>query len=55
MNGPFERLEEACEMVAMDDIGRLSIAQEILRNSTGFWRRIIAPVDGIGGLILSYV
>ena len=43
----FERIREACEKVAMDDIGRLGIAQEILRNCKGFLRRIIAPVDGM--------
>ena len=44
LNGPFERIREACEKVAMNDIGRLGIAQEILRKSTDFLRRIIAPV-----------
>ena len=37
----------------MDDIGRLSIAQEILRKM--FLRRTIAPVDGMGGVTVSYV
>ena len=37
------------------DIGRLGIAQEILRKSKDFLRRIIAPVDGMGGVTLSYV
>ena len=41
--------------VAMEDIGRLSIAQDILRKSADFLRRIIAPVDGRGGVTLSYV
>ena len=41
---------EAPEKVAMDDIGRLIIAQEISRKSTDFWSRIIAPVDGMGGV-----
>ena len=45
----FERLQGAYEKVAMDDIGRLGTAQEILRKSTDFLRRIIAPVDGMGG------
>ena len=51
----FERLREAYERVAMDDIGRLSVAQEISRTITDFLRRIIAPVDGMGGVTLSYV
>ena len=46
----FERTREAHEKVAMDDFGRLGIAQEILRKSTDFLRRIIAPVDGMGGV-----
>ena len=45
----FERIREAYEKVAMDDIGRLGIAQEIPRKSTDFSRRISAPVDGMGG------
>ena len=52
----FEGLREASEMVAMNDIGRLGIAQEILRKkNTDFPRRIIAPADGKGGVTLSYV
>ena len=39
----------------MDEIGRLSIAQEMLRKRTDFLRRIIAPVDGMGGVTLSYL
>ena len=39
----------------MDDIGRLSIAQEIPRKSTDFLRRIIAPVDGEVSHVLPYV
>ena len=51
----FERVQEACERVAMGGIGRLGIAQEIPRKSTDFLRRIIAPVDGMGEVTLSYV
>ena len=36
------------DKVALEDIGRLSIAQDILRESTDFLRRIIAPVSGTG-------
>ena len=42
------------DKVASEDVGRLSIAQDILRN-TDFLRRIIAPVDGMTGVTLSYV
>ena len=48
----FERIREAYEKVAMDDIRRRSIAQDTLSKCTDFSRRIIAPVDGMGG---SYV
>ena len=51
----FERVREAYERVAKDEIGRLGIVQEILRKSTDFLRRIIAPVDAMGGVTLSYV
>ena len=39
----------------MDDIGRLGTAQEILRKNTDFFRGIVAPVGGMGGVTLSYV
>ena len=39
----------------MDDIGRFGIAHEILRKSADFLRRIIAPVDGMGGVTLPCV
>ena len=52
----FERIREAYETVAMgDDTGRLGTAQEILRKSTDFLRRIIEPEDGMGGVTLSNV
>ena len=34
---------------------RLGVVQEILRKSTDFLRRVIAPVGGMGGVTLSYV
>ena len=43
----FEGIREAHEKVAKDEIGRLGIVQEILKKSTEFLRRIIAPVDGM--------
>ena len=51
----FEGIREAYEKVAKDEIGRLGIVQEILRKSTDFLRRIIAAVDGMAGVTLSYV
>ena len=51
----IERLQEAYDKVALEDIGRLSIAEDILRKSMDFLRRIIAPVDGMGGVTLSCV
>ena len=51
----LEKIREACEKVAREEVGRLCIVQEILTNSTDFLTRIIAPVDGTGGVTLSYV
>ena len=51
----FERLQEACDKVVLEDVGRLSIVQDILRQSTDFIRRTIAPVSGVGGVTLSHV
>ena len=50
----LERMREAYEKVTNDEIGRLGIVQEILRKSTAFLRRVIAPVGGMGGVTLSY-
>ena len=43
----LERMREAYEKVTNDEIGRLGIVQEILRKSTAFLRRVIAPVGGM--------
>ena len=51
----LERIREACEKVAKDEIGCLGLVQEILRKSTDFLRRVIAPVGGMGAVTLSYV
>ena len=52
----FERLQEAYDKVAMEDIGCVSIVLELfLRKSTDFLRRIIASVSGMGGVTLSHV
>ena len=49
------KVRECCDGVDLEDESRLSIAQDILRKSTDFLRRIIAPCDGVGGVTLSYV
>ena len=51
----FAGVKEAYDKVASGDVGRLSIAQDILREGTDFRRRIIAPASGVGGVTLSYV
>ena len=51
----FERLQEAYDNVVVEDIGRLSIAQQNLRKSTDFLRRIVAPMSAMGGVTLSKV
>ena len=54
-NGLSKEYGEAYEKVARDDIGRLGSVQEILRKSTNFLRRVIAPVGGLGGATLSHI
>ena len=51
----LERIREAYEKGAKDVSGRLGIVQEILRKSTYFLRRAVAPVGGMEGVTLSYV
>ena len=51
----LERLREACEKVATDEIGRLGIVQEIIGKSTDFLRKVMAPVGGMGGVTLSKI
>ena len=48
-------VRQAHEKVVKEEAGRLGIVREILRKSTGFLRRSIAPVGGRGGVTLSYV
>ena len=50
----LEKIREAYEKVAREDIGRWGIVQEISRKSTDSLRRIIAPVGGRGGVTLSF-
>ena len=49
------KVRECYSEVEQEDEGHVSIAQAILRKSTGFLRRITAPIDGVGGVTLSYV
>ena len=49
------KVRECHSEVEQEDDGRKSIAQQILYNSTDFLRRIIVPVEGQGGITLSYV
>ena len=52
MGGLWKSFRICHDKVALEDIGRLSIAQESLRKSTDFLRRIIAPVDAMGGVVV---
>ena len=45
-----------CHEIEPQDVGRLGIAQDILRKSMDFLKRIIAPIGGVEvSLVLSYV
>ena len=46
---------ECHDEVEAEDDGRSSVAQDVLRKSTDFSRRITAPNGGAGGATLSYV
>ena len=48
-------IRESYEKVVKEEAGRLGIVREILRKSTDFLWRIIAPVGGSGGGTLSYI
>ena len=48
-------VKESDEKSALEDTGRISIPQDILRKNADFLRRIIAPVSGVGGVTFSYV
>ena len=48
-------MREGYNEVEQEDEDRQSIVQDILRESTDFLRRIIVPVEGQGGVTLSYV
>ena len=51
----FGRIEEAFELVALDEAEKMSIVQEIMLKSTDYLRRIIAPVGGQEGVTMSYL
>ena len=51
----FDMIKEAFDLVAKDDVEKMSIAQEIMLKSTDYLRRIIAPVRGQGGVTMSYL
>ena len=50
-----EKLRECYSEVAQEDEQRKSIVQLILQKSTHFLRRIFVPVEGQGGVTVSYV
>ena len=52
---PSAQVRECHYEVEQEDEGRQSIVQDILRKSMDSLRRIIVPVDEMGGVTLSYV
>ena len=48
----YAGLQEACDKVASEEVGRLSTAQNIVRKSTYFLRIILALVSGVGSVTL---
>ena len=51
----FAGVKAAFDKVASEDVGRLIIAQDILRKSTDVLGRIVARASGVGDVTLSYV
>ena len=51
----FDRIKEAFDLVAKDEVGKMSIVQEIMLRNMDYLRRIIAPVGGQGGVTMSYL
>ena len=51
----FDRIKEAFDLVAKDEVENMSIVQEIMLKSTDYLRRTIAPVGGQGGVTMSYL
>ena len=51
----FDRIREAFDLVAKDEVEKMSSLQEIMLKSTDYLRRILAPVGGQGGVTMSYL
>ena len=51
----FDRIKEAFDLVAKDEVEKMSIVQEIMLRSTDYLRRVVAPVGGQGGVTMSYL
>ena len=51
----FDRIKEAFDFVAKDEVEHMSIVQEIMLKSTAYVRRIISQVGGQGGVTMSYL
>ena len=51
----FGKIKEAFDLVAKDEVEKMSIVQEITLKSTDYLRRIIALVGGQGGVTMSYL
>ena len=54
VHGARKKVKEYSEKVESEGVGLLGIAQDILRDSTDFLSEIIAPIDGVGGVTVSY-
>ena len=46
----FDRIKEAFDLVAKDEVENMSIVKEIMLKSTDYLRRVIAPVGAGEGL-----
>ena len=51
----FDRIKEAFDLIAKDEVENVSIVEEIMLKSTDYLRRIIAPVGGQGKVTMSYL
>ena len=51
----FDRIKEAFDLVAKDEVEKMSIVQETVLQSTYYLRRIIAQVGGQGGVTMLYL
>ena len=51
----FMKVKESYDMVGSEDIYRLSIAQDILRKSTGFLRESLRLQSSVGGVTLPVI